>query len=157
MSCLFFIYIDKYIDQYGIICICSFFVLERIAKAIMVIIMSKENISYLDNMLALYGNRVFSIRNAPADAVYIGRGRGSIFGNPFPMHCEADREKVCIEYRKWLADKIKKDPWFREQVKNLKDKKVACFCSNGKRLRKEGARWCHGHILLACAEYLNKE
>lgn len=37
----------------------------------MVIIMSKENISYLDNMLALYGNRVFSIRNAPADAVYI--------------------------------------------------------------------------------------
>lgn len=69
--------------------------------------MSKENISYLDNMLALYGNRVFSIRNAPADAVYIGRGRGSIFGNPFPMHCEADREKVCIEYRKWLADKIK--------------------------------------------------
>ena len=90
MSCLFFIYIDKYIDQYGIICICSFFVLERIAKAIMVIIMSKENISYLDNMLALYGNRVFSIRNAPADAVYIGRGRRSIFGNPFPMHCEAD-------------------------------------------------------------------
>lgn len=123
----------------------------------MVIVMSKENISYLDNMLALYGNRVFSIRNAPADAVYIGRGRGSIFGNPFPMHCEADREKVCIEYRKWLADKIKKDPWFREQVKNLKDKKVACFCSNGKRLRKEGARWCHSHILLACAEYLNKE
>ena len=37
--------------------------------------MSKENISYLDNMLALYGNRVFSIRNAPADAVYIGRDR----------------------------------------------------------------------------------
>lgn len=118
--------------------------------------MSKENIEYLDNVLALHGNRVFSVRNAPADAVYIGRGRGSIFGNPFPMHSEADREKVCIDYRNWLANKIKTDQAFREKVKALKGKNVACFCSNGKRLRKDGARWCHGHILIACSEFLNK-
>ena len=45
--------------------------------------------------------------------------------------------------------------FFRKKVKNLNNKNVACFCSNGKCSRKNGAKWCHGHILLACADYLN--
>ena len=115
-----------------------------------------SNVNYLDDVMAKYGNRVFSVRNAPKDAIYIGRGKNSIFGNPFPMHGEHTREQVCVDYRKWLANKIKTDPTFREKVKNLKGKNVACFCSNGKCSRKEGAKWCHGHILLACADHLNK-
>lgn len=113
--------------------------------------------SYLDELMEKYGSRVFSVRNAPKDAVYIGRGRNSIFGNPFPMRTESDRAKVCIEYRKWLQQRITTDSEFREKVKQLHGKNVACFCSNGKTSRAEGARWCHGHVLLSCAEYLNKD
>lgn len=115
-----------------------------------------DNINYLDEMMLKYGDRVFSMKNAPKDAVYIGRGQNSIFGNPFPMNGEETRAQVCIDYRKWLNDKIKKDHNFAKKVKSLHGKNVKCFCSNGKQTRKKGARWCHGHILLACAEYLNK-
>ncbi len=34
-----------------------------------------NNVKYLDDVMAKYGNRVFSVRNAPKDAVYIGRGK----------------------------------------------------------------------------------
>lgn len=111
---------------------------------------------YLDKVLSEHGHHVFSKWNAPKNAVYIGRG--SIFGNPFPMQnkSEQERERVCVEYRKYLAKRIDNDPEFRSAVKELKGKNVACFCSNGKTSRQDGARWCHGHILLACADYLNQ-
>lgn len=112
--------------------------------------------TYLDAVLAQYGHRVFSKWNAPEGTVYIGRG--SMYGNPFPMNdkSEQERERVCLAYREWLAKKIKDDQRFRNAVKNLHDKNVACFCSNGKTSRQAGAKWCHGHILLACANYLNQ-
>lgn len=111
---------------------------------------------YLDKVLSEHGNHVFSKWNAPKNAVYIGRG--SIYGNPFPIQnkSEQERERVCVEYRKYLAKRIENDSEFRKAVKELKGKNVACFCSNGKASRRDGARWCHGHILLACADYLNK-
>lgn len=54
---------------------------------------------YLDKVLSEHGHHVFSKWNAPKNAVYIGRG--SIFGNPFPMQnkSEQERERVCVEYR----------------------------------------------------------
>lgn len=112
--------------------------------------------TYLDAVLAQYGHRVFSKWNAPEGTVYIGRG--SMCGNPFPMNnkSEQERERVCLAYREWLAQKIKDDQRFRNAVKNLHGKNVACFCSNGKTSRQAGAKWCHGHILLACADYLNQ-
>lgn len=115
-----------------------------------------NNIEYLDHVLEQYGSRVFSLRNAPSDAIYIGRGRGSIFGNPFPMNGEDTREQVCLSYRKWLYQEIKQNPEFAAQVKSLKDATVKCFCSNGTNSRTTGAKWCHGHILLSCANYLNE-
>lgn len=61
--------------------------------------------TYLDAVLAQYGHRVFSKWNAPEDTVYIGRG--SMYGNPFPMNdkSEKERERVCLAYREWLAQK----------------------------------------------------
>lgn len=47
-----------------------------------------NHIDYLDDVLEQYGKQVFSLRNAPKNAIYIGRGKHSIFGNPFPMHGE---------------------------------------------------------------------
>lgn len=116
-----------------------------------------KNTDYLDNVLEKYGKQVFSMKNAPKDAIYIGRGKNSIFGNPFPMHGEETREQVCIDFRKWLFETIKSEPDFAEKVKNLNGHNVKCFCSNGTNSRKLGAKWCHGHILLACADYLNQK
>ena len=78
--------------------------------------------TYLDAVLAQYGHRVFSKWNAPEGTVYIGRG--SMYGNPFPMNdkSEQERERVCLAYREWLAQKIKDDQRFRNAVKNLHDK-----------------------------------
>lgn len=104
-----------------------------------------------------YGQQVFSLKNAPSDAIYIGRGKNFVFGNPFPMTGEEDRARVCIEYRKWLGDKVKHDKDFAEKVKSLHGKNVKCFCSNGTQTQDQGARWCHGHILLSCAEYLTHQ
>ena len=113
-----------------------------------------EDTQYLDDVMHKYGHHVFAIANAPKNAIYIGRGKNSIFGNPYPMTGEQSREQVCLDYRKWLMNKIQTDENFAEQVKNLHGKNLKCFCSNGTNSRQKGAKWCHGHILLSCADYL---
>ena len=115
------------------------------------------NTQYLDEVLKKYGNNVYSIRNAPDDSIYIGRGKHSQFGNPFPMNGEATRAQVCMDFRKWLFQKIQTDHEFANQVKQLHGHTLKYFCSNGTKSRELGAKWCHGHILLACADYLNQE
>lgn len=61
------------------------------------------------------------------------------------------REKII------LKDRIAKDSEFRNAVADLHHKNVVCFCSNGTTSTKEGARYCHGHILLAYAMALSLE
>lgn len=48
----------------------------------------------LDEFLNLYGNFVFGRWNAPKDSIYIGRG--SIYGNPYPMKDKSDEERIRI-------------------------------------------------------------
>ena len=110
-----------------------------------------EKHDYLESILNQYGQYVFGKWCAPKDGIYIGRG--SQFGNPFPMKSEADRVKVCLQYHNYLREKVK-DPEFRQAVKALKGKNVVCFCSNGTCSRKEGARYCHGHVLQYFAHHL---
>lgn len=116
-----------------------------------------DDTKYLDTVMQKYGHHVFAMFNAPKDAIYIGRGKNSIFGNPYPMKGEQTRAQVCLNYRKWLLNKIQTDANFAEQVKNLHGKNLTCFCSNGTNNRQSGAKWCHGHILLSCADYLHNK
>ena len=113
--------------------------------------------TYLDKVLHDYGHRVFSINNAPANAICIGKGQNETFNNPFPMVGEDTRSAVCMEYRRWLYQEITTNKTFANKVKDLHNKSVKCFCSNGMTDRSLGARWCHGHILLACADYLYQQ
>ena len=73
------------------------------------------------------------------DDVYIGRG--SMFGNPYPITTERDRETVIELYRQWFYNQLK-DPNFKAEVEKLRDKKLGCYC-------KPAA--CHGDIIV---EYL---
>lgn len=63
-------------------------------------------------------------KNPPKGAVYIGRG--SIYGNPFPITATQDRNKVCNMYEDYVeADPVKKALF----IKNLQGKDLVCFCS----------------------------
>lgn len=65
-----------------------------------------------------------------------------------------ERLRVCLAYRAYVAKRIAENPEFASSVRALHGKKVVCFCSNGTRNKRNGARFCHGHVLQAAAEYL---
>lgn len=57
--------------------------------------------------------------------------RGTLFGNPFPMQNEADRDRVVIEFREWVnrpeQDDLRRE--FIERCKKENKKHIACWCS----------------------------
>ena len=72
-------------------------------------------------------------RNAPVDAVYIGRG--SPYGNPFVIGKDGTRDDVCDKYE----DMVMANPHYIRTVKqNLKGKSLVCFCKPAR---------CHGDFL----------
>ena len=76
-------------------------------------------------------------KNAPPDAVYIGRG--SPYGNPYVIGVHGNREQVIQLY----AELIRNDPCSIPTIKReLRGKHLVCFCSPCA---------CHGDILLRIA------
>jgi len=72
----------------------------------------------------------------PHDAVYIGRG--SIWGNPFPMGPTMTREQSLAAYKPWLVAQVKSGYYSLEQLASLHNRDLVCFCS---------PKDCHGHPL----------
>lgn len=101
-----------------------------------------------------YGQFVFGKWNSPKDAIHIGRG--SLYGNPFPMTDESQRLEVCEKYLYYLLDRIQKDINFRIAVIQLHERNLECFCSNGTCSLETKARYCHGHLLAAVSDALNQ-
>ncbi len=83
-------------------------------------------------------NRVFNrYRDAPSDAVYIGRG--SPFGNPFVIGKDGNRDEVCDKFERSIAHK----PALIARIKReLRGKNLVCFCAPQR---------CHGETLLRIA------
>jgi len=78
-------------------------------------------------------------RTLPMGNVYIGRGMYSIWGNPFIIGVDGDRDEVIGKYEAWIVDQ----PDIIAQAKlHLKGKDLVCFCAP---LR------CHGDVLLRIA------
>lgn len=76
-------------------------------------------------------------RNAPLDAVYIGRP--SKWGNPFVIGENSSRSEVIEAYEAWLMDQ----PELVEEVKReLRGKSLVCSCAPAA---------CHGDVLLRVA------
>ena len=75
-------------------------------------------------------------KTAPADAVYIGRG--SIWGNPFVIGKDGNRDEVCNKYEAYL---LKNDHLLRN-LWTLAGKDLVCFCH---------PKRCHGDILIRYA------
>lgn len=65
--------------------------------------------------------------------VYIGRG--SIWGNPFIIGKDGDRDEVIKKYE----DYIKTCPDLLDSLPKLKGKRLGCFCK---------PKACHGDVLV---------
>lgn len=74
-------------------------------------------------------------RNAPADAVYIGRG--SKWGNPFVMGTDGNREEVI----RLFSERVLMEHHVTIKAE-LKGKHLVCFCA---------PKACHGDLLLKIA------
>jgi hypothetical protein len=97
----------------------------------------------------IYGSE---LENAPEDLVYIGRRmppfmggwnlKQSLFANPFKTDTvkgkfikrDGSLEEVCEKYKEYVLSK----PELMDELKNLKGKTLACWCSPNK---------CHGDVL----------
>jgi len=77
----------------------------------------------------------------PRDAIYIGRP--SIYGNPFVMSCEEDRDRVIAEFEMYARDRASHDPVFRAALASLRGKHLLCWCA---------PKRCHGDVLEGLAQ-----
>lgn len=78
--------------------------------------------------------------------VYIGRG--SMWGNPYVMGRDGDRDDVCDRYERYLEHQIAMGHITVEQLASLHGKDLVCFCAP---LR------CHGDTLVQAAAWAVKE
>lgn len=70
--------------------------------------------------------------------IYIGRGRGSQWENPFRIGVDGSRDEVIAQYELWLPEQ----PELMAQIGELADKTLGCWCAP---LR------CHGEVLARLA------
>lgn len=80
--------------------------------------------------------------------IYIGRG--STWGNPWPINEEiGDTREIVIEkYRHYLWNKIKSGEVTIDQLLALDGKRLGCFCK---------PKACHGDTIAAAVEWAKKQ
>jgi Domain of unknown function (DUF4326) len=96
--------------------------------------------------------KIYSLRSAaqqrdpiPPDAVYVGRGRGSQWGNPYMAHSEADRDDVCDRFEQYAQQRLEREPHWLEP---LRDRSLVCWCQSPS---DRNPKRCHAMTLLRLA------
>lgn len=79
------------------------------------------------------------------NSVYIGRG--SKWGNPFIIGADGTRAQVCDKYEIYLWDQIKEGTISKEDLLDLNDKNLLCFCY---------PKRCHGETILRAVRWANR-
>lgn len=80
--------------------------------------------------------------NIPENAIYIGRG--SKWGNPFPLHKDTNRDEVLVKYNHYLRQQIASGKYTLEELASLHNQDLVCFCHPKK---------CHGRSLEKAAKW----
>ena len=81
--------------------------------------------------------QVVNIRKGSYD-IYIGRGRGSIWGNPYEIGKDGSRTMVVLKYELHLLRELQTGKKEIEDLKELFGKVLGCFCAPD---------LCHGDIV----------
>jgi len=76
--------------------------------------------------------------------IYIGRGKGSEWGNPFLIGKDGTREEVIAKYKLYLWQKIKSGVVTKEKLISLDNKRLGCFCK---------PQACHGDVIAKAVEW----
>ena len=85
--------------------------------------------------------KIVHCKREPYD-IYIGRG--SVFGNPFPIGENGwTREDVIRLYKEWFYERLEKMPTFKKKVLGLKGFTIGCWCK---------PKACHGDIIVKYLE-----
>lgn len=88
-------------------------------------------------------------KREPCD-VYCGRGKGSVYGNPYshlpgiPNTIKVETVEEAVAQHRWDFIQAIKVPSFKAQIKQLKGKRLGCFC-------KGTGHFCHTIVMLAVA------
>lgn len=88
---------------------------------------------------------VVNKRTSPYD-IYIGRG--SIWGNPFIIGKDGDREDVVRKFSEYAKYKCQSGEWSRSSLLSLKGKVLGCFCK---------PLACHGDVLASIVNNLEED
>ena len=78
----------------------------------------------------------------PPNSVYIGRP--SIWGNPFAIGRDGNREQVIAKYRQWLWSQIQAGKITKPMLRQLHGKDLVCWCA---------PLPCHGDVLAKAVEW----
>ena len=83
--------------------------------------------------------------------VYIGRGKGGLWGNPFShlpntlaAYRVATRDEAVDRHMTYLRQALREQPELLARLKDLKGKRLGCFCEPHER--------CHGDNLITLIE-----
>jgi hypothetical protein len=68
---------------------------------------------------------IVNLRHHNTAEVYCGRG--SVYGNPFEIGRDGDRNDVCDKFEKYFHNKLLNTE-FRANVMSLKGKRLGCWC-----------------------------
>jgi hypothetical protein len=85
-------------------------------------------------------------------------GRPSIYGNPFPMRRESERESVCLQYEQYFNELIEDSEEVKVAMENLVAKamedgyiRLGCFCAPRRCHADTQARWITNRLIeLGC-------
>ena len=79
----------------------------------------------------------------PLDAVYVGRGYGSCWGNPFRVGKDGTREEVIEKFEDYAIKRLTREP---DWLEPLRGKDLVCWCF---------PKACHADVLLRLANPKN--
>lgn len=93
-------------------------------------------------------------KTIPENAVYIARGQPHLglphskFANPFKLSEDEPRGATIERYKKWLWEQIKSGKITLEDLLELENKDVVCFCSPAP---------CHGDVVVAAVKWARQK
>ena len=96
-----------------------------------------------DDIVKPHPDKVKMCKREPYD-VYIGRGEGSIWSNPYAISDTRNREYVVAMFTDYLLKK----PSLLQRIFELKDKTLGCFCA---------PQLCHGDMIVWMLEHAESE
>lgn len=75
-------------------------------------------------------------------------GRPNLIGNPYKIGKDGNRDQVIAKYRRYFNFMMKTSVVFKEDIENLRGKRLGCYCR---------PLACHGDVIVEYLEGKNEQ